>query len=68
MLFISGAVCWSYYAYVVCVVATAMQKTVAEQVLCAIIYHIMFVLFVWSYWMAIFTPAGNRLGLFPLTQ
>jgi len=59
VLFISGVVCWSYYAYVVCVVATAMQETVAEQVLCAIIYHVMFVLFVWSYWMAIFTPAGT---------
>jgi len=59
VLFISGVVSWSYYAYVVCVVVTAMQESVAEQVVCAILYHITFVLFVWSYWMSIFTPSGT---------
>ena len=49
---------WSYYAYIVAVVMTAMGN-VAEQVICAILYHVLFILFVWSYLMSILTPPGS---------
>jgi len=59
VVFISGIVGWSYYAYVVALVFNAMSGDAAEQVVCAVIYHIVTVLFVWSYWMTIFTPPGR---------
>lgn len=58
VMFIFLVVGWSYYAYIVAVVMTAMDH-VAEQVICAIVYHILFILFVSSYWMSIFTPPGS---------
>ena len=33
------------------------------QVICGILYHLIFVMFVWSYWMVVFTPPGEH----PLT-
>jgi len=32
VIFISGIICWSYYAFIFCVVLTAMQGSAAEQV------------------------------------
>lgn len=59
VLFISGVVGWSYYAYVVALVVTAMAGNSAEQVICGIIFHVIFLMFVWSYWMVVFTPPGT---------
>jgi hypothetical protein len=59
VIFISGIVGWSYYAYMIALVLNAMNGNVAEQVICAVLYHIIFILFFWSYWMTVFTPPGR---------
>jgi len=57
-MFISLVVAWSYYAYVFAVVVQAMASSPVEQVTCAIIFHCLAVMFLWSYYMIIFTPPG----------
>jgi palmitoyltransferase len=59
VIFISLIVGWSYYAYVFAVVITAMVNNMVEQVLCAIVFHCLAIMFVWSYYMVVFTPAGS---------
>ena len=59
VIFISCIVGWSYYAYVVAVVFTAMVENVVEQILCAVVFHGIAVMFVWSYYMVVFTPPGS---------
>jgi len=58
VIFISVIVGWSYYAYVVAVVLTAMAHSPVEQVVCAVAFHCLAVLFFWSYAMVVFTPPG----------
>ena len=58
MIFISLIVGWSYYAYVVAVVLTAMVNVV-EQVVCAVVFHCLVIMFIWSYYMVVFTPPGS---------
>jgi len=58
VIFISSIVVWSYYAYFVAVVLNAMASSPAEQVICAVVFHCLTALFVWSYAMVIFTPPG----------
>jgi len=58
VIFISLIVCWSYYAYFVAVILTIMTN-ISEQVICATIFHLITILFVWSYYMIVFTPAGT---------
>ena len=58
MIFISLIVCWSYYAYLVATVLTIMTHLV-EQVVCGIIFNLLTILFVWSYYMIVFTPPGS---------
>eukprot|EP00092_Neocalanus_flemingeri_P028463 GFUD01030907.1.p1 GENE.GFUD01030907.1~~GFUD01030907.1.p1 ORF type:complete len:477 (+),score=126.22 GFUD01030907.1:106-1536(+) len=59
VIFITLIVSWSYYAYVVAVVLTAMVDNVLEQVVCAVVYHCLVIMFVWSYYMVVFTPPGS---------
>ena len=59
VIFISLIVGWSYYAYVVAVVLTAMVDNVVEQVVCAVVFHCLAIMFVWSYYMVVFTPPGS---------
>jgi len=59
VIFISLIVGWSYYAYVVAVVFTAMMDNVVEQVICAVVFHCLVVMFIWSYYMVVFTPPGS---------
>ena len=59
MIFISLIVGWSYYAYVVAVVLTAMVNNVVEQVVCAVVFHCLVIMFIWSYYMVVFTPPGS---------
>jgi len=59
VIFISLIVGWSYYAYVVAVVLTAMVNSMVEQVICAIVFHCLAIMFVWSYYMVVFTPPGS---------
>jgi len=59
VLFILGIAGWSYYAYVVALVLGAMQDNLSEQVVCCVMYHIIFIMFIWSYFMTILTPPGK---------
>jgi len=59
VIFISLIVGWSYYAYVVAVVLTAMVDNVVEQVVCAVVFHCLAIMFLWSYYMVVFTPPGT---------
>ena len=58
MIFISLIVCWSYYAYFVATLLTLVTDS-AEQIVCGLIFHVVTALFVWSYYMIVFTPAGQ---------
>ena len=53
--FIAGVIGWSYYAFIIQLCIFTVQST-AEKVFYIIIYHVILVLFVWSYWMTIFAP------------
>jgi len=58
VVFISLVVGWSYYAYVVAVILTAMASSPIEQAIGAVIFHCLAVMFIWSYFMVVFTPPG----------
>ena len=55
VFFITGVISWSYYAFIVelCIFTIT---SVGEKVFYIIIYHLILVLFVWSYWQTIFSP------------
>jgi len=59
VIFISLVIAWSYYAYVVAVVLTTMTDSQVEQLVCLIVFHFVFLLFVWTYFMAVVTPPGK---------
>ncbi|XP_063088573.1 palmitoyltransferase ZDHHC20 isoform X7 [Cavia porcellus] len=66
VLFIAFVVAWSYYAYVVelCVFTIEeMRKQRNEDhgktVVYLVAFHLFFVMFVWSYWMTIFTSPAT---------
>lgn len=67
MIFISLIVCWSYYAYFVATVLTIMADMV-EQVVCGVIFNLLTILFIWSYYMIVFTPAGSVPQSWKLSQ
>ena len=58
MIFISIIICWSYYAYFVALVLTAMSDLV-EQVVCGAIFHLIFVMLVSSYYKVVTTVPGQ---------
>ena len=55
VLFITGVICWSYYAFIVelCIFTV---KSVGERIFYIATYHVILVLFVWSYFKTIFAP------------
>ena len=55
MAFILAVISWSYYAFVY-VVCFLTVENMAERVIFLIIYHIILILFVWSYIKTIFAP------------
>lgn len=59
VIFISLVVGWSYYAYFVAVVLTAMEGSLIEQVVCGVIFHLVGAMFVWSYHTVVVTHPGS---------
>ncbi|XP_048388686.1 palmitoyltransferase ZDHHC20-B-like isoform X1 [Stegostoma tigrinum] len=58
VIFITLVACWSYYAYVVelCIFTI---RSIGEKVIYLVVFHLSFVMFVWSYWKTIFTSPAN---------
>ncbi|XP_077014945.1 palmitoyltransferase ZDHHC20 isoform X5 [Tamandua tetradactyla] len=61
VLFIAFVVVWSYYAYVVelCVYTISGNGENGKAVVYLVAFHLFFVMFVWSYWMTIFTSPAS---------
>uniref|UniRef100_A0A8C5Z4X4 Palmitoyltransferase n=1 Tax=Marmota marmota marmota TaxID=9994 RepID=A0A8C5Z4X4_MARMA len=57
VLFISFVIIWSYYAYVVelCAFTISGNEETGKTVVYLVAFHLFFVMFVWSYWMTVFT-------------
>ncbi|XP_036372716.1 palmitoyltransferase ZDHHC2-like [Megalops cyprinoides] len=66
VLFISVIVAWSYYAYVFQLCIESIDN-LGEKITCLVVYHVIFVLFVWAYWQTIFTEPMNPLKEFHLS-
>eukprot|EP00064_Thunnus_orientalis_P015355 superscaffoldBa00002834_g15407 len=75
VLFIALIVAWSYYAYVLqlCIdltvsfhFAESIEDT-GEKVVYLLVYHVIFIMFVWAYWQTIFTKPMNPLKEFHLS-
>ena len=58
---------WSYYAYFVATVLTLMEDRV-EKIVSGIMFHLVTVLFLWSYAMIVTTPPGRAPRSWRLTQ
>uniref|UniRef100_A0A4W4F353 Palmitoyltransferase n=1 Tax=Electrophorus electricus TaxID=8005 RepID=A0A4W4F353_ELEEL len=58
VIFIALVVCWSYYAYVVELCIFTIPST-GEKIIYLVVFHLSFVMFVWSYWKTIFTRPVN---------
>ncbi|XP_036451368.1 palmitoyltransferase ZDHHC20-A isoform X1 [Colossoma macropomum] len=58
VIFINLVVCWSYYAYVVelCIYTIPNAE---EQVIYLVVFHICFIMFIWSYWKTIVSKPSN---------
>ncbi|KAI8508393.1 PREDICTED: palmitoyltransferase ZDHHC15-like isoform X1 [Branchiostoma belcheri] len=67
VVFITLIVLWSYYAYVVemCVFAIT---SLPQKVIYLVLYHIFFLIFVWSYYQTIFAPVGRPSQEFYLSK
>ncbi|XP_064131421.1 palmitoyltransferase ZDHHC20 isoform X4 [Loxodonta africana] len=61
VIFITFVVVWSYYAYVVelCVFTITGNGENGKAVVYLVAFHMFFVMFVWSYWMTIFTSPAS---------
>ena len=70
VLFISGIVAWSYYAFVVhlCILTVINIDGFAVLLLLIVPYHLFFVLFLWAYFKTVFTSPGNVPKRFRLTE
>ena len=55
VVFIAGVIGWSYYAFVIALCLFTIQS-IGEKVILLIIYHVIFALFVMSYFKTIFSP------------
>ncbi|XP_057179149.1 palmitoyltransferase ZDHHC20-B isoform X2 [Triplophysa rosa] len=58
VIFIALVVCWSYYAYVVQLCLITITST-GEKIIYLVVFHLSFIMFVWSYWKTIFTRPAN---------
>ncbi|XP_078513215.1 palmitoyltransferase ZDHHC20 [Lissotriton helveticus] len=67
VVFIALVVCWSYYAYVLELCIFTIKST-GEKVVYLVIFHLSFVMFVWSYWKTIFAPKAAPSKEFRLSK
>lgn len=58
VVFISAVVFWSYYAYVIQMCLFTVPS-IPEKIVYLLVYHPLFVMFIWSYWQTIFTAAAK---------
>ncbi|XP_049634234.1 palmitoyltransferase ZDHHC20 isoform X3 [Suncus etruscus] len=70
VLFITFVVVWSYYAYVVelCMFTLYKNGEYGKAVVYLLAFHLFFVMFVWSYWMTIFTSPASPSKEFHLSK
>ena len=59
VIFISLIICWSYYAYFVALVLTAMSGHLVEQIVCGVIFHLIFLMLALSYYQVVTTDPGK---------
>ncbi|CAH2229201.1 jg1868 [Pararge aegeria aegeria] len=67
VLLIVAIVTWSYYAYVIQLCIFTIESTI-EQIIYLILYHILLIMFAWSYWRTIFAdikPIPDKVCLVP---
>ncbi|XP_062370644.1 palmitoyltransferase ZDHHC20 isoform X1 [Cinclus cinclus] len=67
VVFIALVVAWSYYAYVVELCVFTISST-AEKVVYLVVFHLSFVMFVWSYGKTIFTSPATPSNEFCLSK
>ncbi|XP_058065453.1 palmitoyltransferase ZDHHC15 isoform X2 [Anopheles bellator] len=58
VLFIVSVICWSYYAFVIQLSFFTVTSTV-QRILFLLFYHIVLVMFLWSYYKTVFTEIGR---------
>jgi hypothetical protein len=58
VLLISAILIWSYYAYVVHLCIFSVQSDAVRYTL-LVFYHVIFLLFLWSYWRTVWTSPGK---------
>jgi hypothetical protein len=66
VVLISAIVVWSYYAYVVHLCILTVSEPVVRYLL-LVLYHILFILFLWAYWRTVWTNPGPVPSRFKLT-
>ncbi|CAF1664303.1 unnamed protein product [Adineta ricciae] len=67
VLFILAIVAWSYYAYVVQMCIFTVDS-IPQKVIYLCIYHLLLVLFLWSYYCTMFRPAARPTSEFYLSK
>ncbi|XP_029703282.1 palmitoyltransferase ZDHHC2 [Takifugu rubripes] len=67
VLFIVLIVAWSYYAYVLQLCVDSIEDT-KEKVVYLLVYHLIFIMFIWTYWQTIFTKPMTPLKEFHLSH
>jgi len=67
VVLISAIIVWSYYAYVVHLCVLTVQEEAVRYILLSL-YHIIFLLFLWSYWKTVWTSPGVIPPRFKLTM
>ena len=65
--FISSVIGWSYYAFVV-VVCLYTIDNLAQKIILLMFYHMILILFVWSYFKTIFAPKCDAPSTWKLSQ
>ncbi|VDN55195.1 unnamed protein product [Dracunculus medinensis] len=65
--FVLIVICWAYYAYVIELCFYTVE-CLFERVIYLIIFHILLILFLWSYYQTIFSPVGRPRKEFFLTS